>query len=95
MKLKTIEDIIDYIGEECEECLIVRNVEEEREKHWIEKYSEQSNNPEIIEISEELYWNCFENKYFDFPGGIPNKENEFYLQYYPEKDYPNKYQEKE
>lgn len=77
-KLETIEDVINYVKEA--DCLLVRNLESDTAKHWVENWDE--GDPETIEITEELYLECFNDENFDYAHDTPNKENEFYLMYY-------------
>ncbi len=73
--IKTVDDVFDYC--DSDDCLIIRNTEGEVDKHWIENYDK--GNPEIIDITEELYMDCFTSEKFQHPSDFPNEDDQFYL----------------
>ena len=81
LELKTVSDIIRYMGED--DALLIRNLDGEIARHWIENYSKMKNKkPEIIEINEDLYLNCLSSNYFVSDNSIKDSEKEFYLRCY-------------
>lgn len=80
VKLNTLEEVINYIKDA--DALLIRNVEDEP-KNWIENYSKMKRGkPEKIEISEDLFMDCFDSPYFRLDSDAPKKKDELYFVYW-------------
>jgi uncharacterized membrane-anchored protein len=80
VKLNTLEEVINYIKDA--DALLIRNIEGEP-KNWIENYSKMKRGkPEKIEISEDLFMDCFDSPYFRPDPDAPKKKDELYFVYW-------------
>lgn len=76
-KLNTLEKIIEYMKNK--DILLIRNVEGEIPKNWIEDYSNLNNGePKKIPLSEELFFECFNDTSFYSSPVAPKKKNEYH-----------------
>lgn len=76
-KLDTLEKIIEYMKDK--DILLIRNVEGEIAKNWVEDYSNLNNGePERIPIGEELFFECFYDTSFYTSPVVPQKKNEYH-----------------
>jgi hypothetical protein len=77
LKLNSLEEIIEYMRNK--DMLLIRNVGGKTPKNWIENYSVMNNGePERIQISEELFFECFKDVSFYSSPVVSQKKNEYH-----------------
>lgn len=76
-KLNSLEEVIKYMKDA--DAWLMRNVESEP-RNWIENYSKMKRGkPEKIDISEDLFMDCFNSEYFREDAEMSSKNEFSYL----------------